>query len=69
MHKKTSKITKDTVLGKIFEKPDANEILTKHGVPCVTCPMAQMELNTLKIGDVCKKYGIDIKKLLEDLNK
>jgi len=67
--KKINKITKDTVLGKILEKENANEILMKHGVPCVTCPMAQMELNSLRLDYICKKYGIDMEKLLKDLNK
>ena len=33
-----------TTLAKILEKKGAPEILTKHGVPCISCPMAAMEI-------------------------
>ncbi|MDO8524295.1 MAG: DUF1858 domain-containing protein [bacterium] len=64
----TQKITKDTNLAEIMAKESAKDILAKHRVPCLTCPMAQFEVQGLTIGDVCKMYGIDLKKLLEDLN-
>jgi hypothetical protein len=66
---KISKITEETVLGVVLKKKDANEILSKHGVPCVSCPMAQMELNSLTLGNICSRYGLDLKNLLKDLNK
>ncbi len=62
-------ITKETTLEELMKTKGMEEVLTKHGVPCVTCPMAQMEMQFLKIGDVCEKYGIDIDKLLTELNK
>jgi len=61
-------ITKDTTLEELMKTAGMEEILTKHGVPCVTCPMAQMEMQFLKIGDICEKYGIDVDKLLTELN-
>jgi hypothetical protein len=64
----TKKITKTATLEKIMELPGAEEILVKYKVPCLTCPMAQFELSSLKIGDVCKMYGLNEKKLLEELN-
>ncbi len=63
-----NKITKETTLTKILEIQGADDVLTKHGVPCVTCPMAKMEMDKLKIGEVCKTYGVDLGKLLKDLN-
>ena len=67
------KITKDTTLAEIMAKESARAILAKYKVPCLTCPMAQFEISPpaggLTIGDVCKMYGIDLKKLLADLNK
>ena len=59
-------INKETTLKEILEKGKEN-ILKKHGVPCVTCPFAKMEMDKLKIGDVCSMYGIDLEKLLKDL--
>lgn len=62
-------INKDTVLGKILEIKGADKILSQNHVPCMTCPMAQMELGTLKLGDVCNIYGLDLDKLLKELSK
>ena len=63
------KITKETTLEELMKTAGKEEILMKHGVPCVTCPMAQMEMQFLKIGDICEKYGLDLDKLLAELNE
>jgi hypothetical protein len=65
----TTKITSKTTLKKIIEKKGADEIMAKHGVPCLSCPMAAMEIDKLEIGKVCKIYGLNLEKLLENLNK
>lgn len=61
-------ITKDTTLAEVIKESGAEDILKKHGVPCVTCPMAKFEMDQLQIGQVCQMYGIDLEKLLTDLN-
>ena len=63
------KVNKDSVLGDVLKKKGAKEVLEKFNFPCLGCPMAQMELGFLKIGDVCNKYGLDLKKILKELNK
>ena len=63
------KITEDTTLDKILGNPELEEILAKYNLPCLGCPFAGLEMKNLKIGEVCKTYGIDLKKLLEELNK
>ncbi|MFH1643087.1 MAG: DUF1858 domain-containing protein [Patescibacteria group bacterium] len=63
------KITENTSLIDILEYSGAEKILAKHNVPCVTCPFAKMEMDKLKIGQICEMYGIDLEKLLSDLNK
>ncbi len=63
------KVTKNTTLAEILEAKNAEEILAENGVPCVSCPMAKFEMDKLQIGQVCKMYGIDEKKLLDELNK
>lgn len=63
------KVTQDTTLAEILEIPGAQEILAKFKVPCLTCPMAQMEMQCLKLGDVCRMYGIDETKLLKELRE
>jgi hybrid cluster-associated redox disulfide protein len=63
------KINKNTTLKDILNKKGTEEILEKFNLPCIHCPMANQEIAFLKIGDVCMVYGIDAKKLLEELNK
>ncbi len=63
------KINNNTTLSEIFEIKGSDKVLAKHKVPCLHCPMAQMEMGLLKIGDICKKYGIGSDKLLKELNK
>jgi hypothetical protein len=63
------KITNKTKLGKIIEIEGAHDVLSKHSVPCVSCPMAQFEMNELTIGQICDNYGINEKELLDELNK
>ncbi len=64
-----TQITKETTLDKILEYPGAEKTLGKYKLPCLGCPFAKMEMQSLKIGDVCKMYGIDIDSLLKSLNK
>ncbi len=69
--KKTEKqgITKDSTLAEILQIEGADRVLAEHHLPCMGCPMAGFEMGMLKIGDVCKSYGIDLDKILNDLNK
>ena len=64
-----TKITKNTTLAKIIEKKGAAKILMENGVPCLSCPMASLEIDKLKIGEVCKMYKLDLEKILKELNK
>lgn len=61
-------ITEKTTLKKILDKKGAEEILAKHGVPCVSCPMAELEMKKLKIGEICNMYSLPLKDVLNDLN-
>ncbi|MCX6719492.1 MAG: hypothetical protein NTV36_00030 [Candidatus Staskawiczbacteria bacterium] len=61
-------ITKTTTLAKIIEQKGADKILAENGVPCMGCPMAQFEIDKLKIGEVCKMYKLDLEKILKKLN-
>ena len=69
-----TKITKDTTLAEILKNPELVKILVKYNLPCLSCPFAKMEMDAthppphLKIGEVCKMYGIDLSKLLKELN-
>ena len=62
------KVTSKTTLDKILKIKGAEEILARHGVPCLSCPMASFEIDKLRIGEVCKMYGLNFKKILEELN-
>jgi len=61
------KVTKDTTLAKVLEIKGAEKILSKFEMPCLGCAMAQMEMDSLKLGDICNMYGLD--KMLKELNK
>ena len=61
-------ITKDTFLSEILKDPEAEKVLVKYSLPCLWCPFAKLEVEKLKIGEVCEKYGIDIESLLKELN-
>ncbi|MGC8981734.1 MAG: DUF1858 domain-containing protein [Minisyncoccia bacterium] len=63
------KIDKNTKLKDILEIEGAEEVLIKYNIPCLYCPLAKFEIENLKIGDICKFYGIDIKNLIKDLKK
>ena len=64
-----SKITKDATLADILDKKGAEQILAKYKVPCLTCPMAKLEMQNLTLGQICQMYSIDLEKLLEELNQ
>jgi len=63
------KITKDTNLAEILKNPKLEEILMKYNLPCLTCPFAKVEIENLKIGQVCQLYDIDAEKLIKELNE
>jgi len=63
------KVTSKTTLAKILEKKGADVILMENGVPCLSCPMSQFEIDKLEIGEVCKMYDLPLKKILDELNK
>jgi len=64
-----SKITAKSTLAEILKVKNGEKILHKFGVPCMSCPMAKFEIDKLKIGEVCKMYGLNLFKILEELNK
>jgi hybrid cluster-associated redox disulfide protein len=66
MEKKSSKITKDMPIGEVVEKyPQTIEVFMKHGMHCIGCAAAHFE----NIEQGAQAHGIDVKKLVEDLNK
>lgn len=63
------KIIEDTILAEILKQAGAKKILEKYNLPCLQCPFAKTEMESLKIGQVCQMYGIDLENLLKDLNR
>ena len=63
------KITKDTKIGVLLNEKKYVNVLGKFEFPCLSCPMAKIEMNDLNMGDVCKFYKIPLKKILDELNK
>ena len=65
----SEKVTENTILGELLQKPGAMQTLRQFRLPCLSCPMAALEMGVLKIGDVARMYGIDLSGLLKELNK
>ncbi len=63
------KITKKTKLSEVINNPKAEKILSKHKFPCISCPFARYEMESLDLGSVCKMYDIDCNKLIKELNE
>ena len=68
-NKKGNKITEGTALADVLKNPGLEEVLAKHNLPCLHCPMASYEMGSLKIGDVARTYGIEVSGLLKELNE
>ena len=60
------KITKETSIAEALKKhPKTNSVFMSYGLHCISCPMSQSET----IEEIAELHQIDLKKLLEDLNK
>ena len=60
------KFNKDTKIGELLEvAPEKAEILMEAGMHCLGCPASQAET----LAEACEVHGIDVKELLENLNK
>lgn len=62
------KYTKDTTLEEVLKNKKAKEVLEKHEVPCLGCPMAKFEASKLTLEEICKGYKLDLEEILEELN-
>ncbi len=63
---KSSKITGKQTIGECVSKhPETIEVFMSHGLHCVGCAVAQFE----NIEQGANAHGIDVKKLVADLNK
>jgi len=64
--KEKEKIIEDMTFGKVMHKhPELAGVFLKHGMTCVGCPLAMEE--TIEQGAIA--HGIDVKKLIKELNK
>ena len=63
-----NEITSKSSLKNVLAVKGVEEVLDKYQVPCLTCPMAAMEMDQLTIGQICEKYHIEEKALISDIN-
>ena len=56
-------------LKEILRHPESLDVLIHYQVPCLTCPLAQFELDKLTLEDIAQAYNIDLQGLLKELNK
>ena len=60
------KINKDMKIEEILQEyPESVEVFLKHGFQCLGCAAASFE----NLEDGTKAHGIDVNKLVEELNK
>lgn len=60
------KVTKKSIIGKVVqEHPETVEAFLKHGLHCIGCGISFYE--TVEQGS--QMHGIDVDKLIEDINK
>jgi len=62
-------ITKKSKYGEVLKISGSEKVLSKYNVPCVTCPMAKMEMDTLTLEQIGGWYGIDVDSIIKELNK
>lgn len=59
-------ITKDMSIGKVvMDHPEVVQVFMNHGLHCIGCAAAHFE----NIAQGCEAHGIDVDKLVDDLNK
>ncbi len=64
MNNKKFELNRDSnILETIENYPKAIEIFNKNGLPCVGCAAARFE----KLSDVVEEFGIDLDKLIKEL--
>lgn len=62
----TNKITKDMTIGEVVSKyPGTIAVFMQQGLHCIGCGIAQFE----SIEQGAAAHGIDVKKLIAELNK
>lgn len=60
------KITAKSGIMEVVQKhPETADVFVKHGMHCLGCAAAHFE----NIEEGCQAHGIDVKKLVADLNK
>jgi hybrid cluster-associated redox disulfide protein len=60
------KITENMLLNDILDMdPDPTDVFLRHGLNCLGCPGAQSE----SLKEAAEGHGIDLKKLIDDLNE
>jgi hybrid cluster-associated redox disulfide protein len=60
------KVNENMLLNDILDmEPDPTNVFLSHGLPCLGCPGARSE----SLKEAAEGHGIDLKKLMEDLNE
>lgn len=60
------KINENMLLNDILDmEPDPTNVFLRHGLPCLGCPGARSE----SLKEAAEGHGIDLKKLMDDLNE
>ncbi len=67
--KNNKKYTESSVLSEIINDPKGRKVLEDYNIPCLSCPFASLEIDKLRLGDVCEAYELNLEKILKELNE
>jgi len=67
--KNNKKYTESSVLSEIINDPKGRKVLEDYNIPCLSCPFASLEIDKLRLGDICKAYKLDLNGILKKLNE
>ena len=62
-------INRETTIADILKTKKGEEVLQRHGLPCLSCAFAAQEIEFLKLGDVGEKYGLDVDVIIKEVNE
>ncbi len=66
--KEKKEFTAKTKIKEVLKDEKFKTILTQNNFPCMTCPFAEAEMNSMDLQTVARTYNLDLAKLLAELN-
>lgn len=62
-------ITPQTTLEEVLQHPQGKQLLEKFRFPCLTCPLARLEMDQLTLQEIARNYNLDLDGFLAAINQ